>query len=68
MTPERRMQIESTYDASLTAEEMADGYHFCHELDWALELVENECEFCGFKKILHKIVHNDGKTIGASNA
>jgi len=47
MTPERQKQLETTEDARLTAEEMAQGCHFCP--DWDFMVVCNgdaEAQLC----------------------
>ena len=36
MTPERRKELDSSPDACLTDEELAEGYHFCCEWDYLM--------------------------------
>lgn len=56
MTRERTIELECNPDAQLTAEEIADGYHFCPEFDEGCindqELAVDSvwyCPFCGYE-------------------
>lgn len=44
MTPDRYIQADE--EGSVTAEELANGWHFCCELDYALDNIANTYEFC----------------------
>lgn len=45
MTPERYSELQHP-DASLTEEEISEGWHFCCEYDFALIRL-HECQLCG---------------------
>ena len=59
MTNARLRELQLNMNADLTAQEFAEGWHFCHE--WDLDPVQartvegfpgrSECEWCGYVKV-----------------
>lgn len=47
MTGKRFDELMKNCSLSLTPEEMAEGWHFCHEFDGALVKGDSRDEFCG---------------------
>jgi len=48
MTPERYKEIWENDSSTLTDAELKEGWHFCPELDYALDQASGKCEFCDF--------------------
>lgn len=54
MDSKRMKQLETTEGLKLTAQELNEGWHFCHEMDGGLMKVELECYFCRYDRTKYR--------------